>query len=276
MIIWLASYPKSGNTWVRLFLNCLLFSEKKLADINDIKIEQFPNRKHFKNITNNVDNFNEFVKNCTNAQYLLNLNKNIKFFKTHNTFWTSGKNSFSNEENTLGTIYIVRDPRNVITSIKNHYNKQNYEEALKFIKNEKKILISENSKKKEYDLPTPISSWGNHYRSWKKMKKNYLLIKYESLLNSPNSEFNKIVNYIEKHTTFKFNDKEVNMAIDSCGFKNFKKQESINGFIESPKNTKNKFFYLGPDNNWENLLNSKVKQEIEMNFENEMKELNYL
>ena len=273
MIIWLASYPKSGNTWVRLFLNSLLFTKEKFTDINDIKIQQFPNRKHFNSITNDVDNFNEFIKNCTNAQYLLNLDGNIKFFKTHNTFWTSDKSSFSNEENTLGTIYIVRDPRNVLTSIKNHYNKQSYEEALEFMKDEKKILGSRKSKKKEYDLPTPISSWGNHYRSWKKMNKNYLLIKYENLLNFPNSEFNKIVNFLKKHTNYKFKEKEVKRAIDSCDFKNLKKQESINGFIES---SKNKFFSLGPDNNWKNLLNPKIKQEIELNFENEMRELNYL
>ena len=41
MIIWLASYPKSGNTWVRLFLNSLLFTSDATVDINKIKIEQF-------------------------------------------------------------------------------------------------------------------------------------------------------------------------------------------------------------------------------------------
>ena len=37
MIIWLASYPKSGNTWIRLFLNLLLFSKNSSLNINDIK-----------------------------------------------------------------------------------------------------------------------------------------------------------------------------------------------------------------------------------------------
>ena len=108
------------------------------------------------------------------------------------------------------------------------------------------------------------------------MKKNYLLIKYENLIESPNSEFYKIVNYIKKHTNFKFSEQEVRRAIDSCNFKNLKKQETTNGFVEAPKNTMNKFFYLGPDNNWENLLNFKIKNDIEINFQNEMKELNYL
>jgi len=49
MIIWLASYPKSGNTWVRLFLNSLIYAPDDKLNINNIKIDQFPLRKHFQN-----------------------------------------------------------------------------------------------------------------------------------------------------------------------------------------------------------------------------------
>ena len=49
MIIWLASYPKSGNTWVRSFLNSLLFNKDNSADLNELsKIDQYPKRSHFK------------------------------------------------------------------------------------------------------------------------------------------------------------------------------------------------------------------------------------
>ena len=50
MIIWLASYPKSGNTWVRSFLNSLLFNKNNEADLSEIsKIDQYPKRSHFVN-----------------------------------------------------------------------------------------------------------------------------------------------------------------------------------------------------------------------------------
>ena len=49
----------------------------------------------------------------------------------------------------------------------------------------------------EMDLPHIRSSWKNHYNSWKKMEKNYLLIKYEDLLENPVIEFKKITNYLE-------------------------------------------------------------------------------
>ena len=62
MIIWLASYPKSGNTWVRVFLNSLFYTDDNESNINNLSIGQFPNRKHFKDITENMDDINEFSK----------------------------------------------------------------------------------------------------------------------------------------------------------------------------------------------------------------------
>ena len=74
MIIWLASYPKSGNTWVRIFLDTLLFSQNRNeVDINFNSIDQFPLRTHFKNLTDNVNDINEFAKNCIAAQDTVNL-----------------------------------------------------------------------------------------------------------------------------------------------------------------------------------------------------------
>ena len=67
MIIWLASYPKSGNTWVRIFLSSLIASTDNI-NINDIKIEQFPQRYNFENLTKNISDVREFVKNCRLAE----------------------------------------------------------------------------------------------------------------------------------------------------------------------------------------------------------------
>ena len=56
MIIWLASYPKSGNTWIRSFLASLLFNKNNKADLDGISnIPQYPLRSHFKNLVNNID-----------------------------------------------------------------------------------------------------------------------------------------------------------------------------------------------------------------------------
>ena len=96
MIIWLASYPKSGNTWVRLFLDSLFNSENNKIDINNIQITQFPLRVNFENLKINVDDIQKFVSNCILCQEQINLDNSIKFFKTHNALWKSGNHSFTN------------------------------------------------------------------------------------------------------------------------------------------------------------------------------------
>ena len=278
MIIWLVSYPKSGNTWVRFFLNHLLYSKDKDLDINNISINQFPNKKHFLNINTNINDTNDFVENCISAQEYLNLDNKIKLFKTHHALWKNGKHIFTNENNTLGCIYIVRDPRNIVTSLKNHYFFSNYSKAVEFMKNEKQIIGIKNTKKEE-DVPHIISSWKNHFNSWKKFKKNYLLIKYEDLINNGNKEFFKITNYLEKITNFKFTEGDILKAISNCDFENLKKKESLFGFSETPINElghKGKFFYLGKDNDWKKLLNDETIKEIESNFNEEMRELKYI
>ena len=279
MIIWIASYPKSGNTWVRFFLNSLLFSKNKKININDIKIKLFPIRRDFENLTKNIDNLEEFVKNCLFAQARINLDNKIKILKTHNAFWRAENFSFTNKENTLATIYIVRDPRNVITSIKNHYNIESYEKSLEFMTNEKKIISIKKNPNLEIDLPTVISSWKNHYNSWKKLNAKYLLIKYENLINEPLKEFTKIVKFLEQISNFKFKLKDILESIDNCDFVNMKKQENDNGFVEAPTNNLGepiKFFNLGPDNNWKNMLSPEIVKNIENKFGSEMKEIGYL
>ena len=276
MIIWLASYPKSGNTWVRLFLDNLLLPDKEF-NINNNVVGQFPLRSHFLNLTDNINNQDEFAKNCVKAQQNLNSDNKLKIFKTHNAFWNwgGGQYTFTDEKNTLGAIYIVRDPRNIITSVLNYFHKKNYHEALEFMK-ENKVLGGNEA---EIGLPTIIGSWSNHYKSWKKFKKNFLIIRYENLLKNPFEEFTKITNYLENVSNLKFKNNNILKAIKECSFDNMSNQEDKFGFNDnSIKNKKlnKKFFNLGPKNNWQNILDKKILIEIEKVFEAEMKELGYL
>ena len=168
MIIWLASYPKSGNTWIRLFLDSLFLTSDQFS-INQNYIQQFPLRKHFDGITENINDQGEFAKKCKISQSKINLDKKIKIFKTHNALWNfnNGEYSFTDEDNTLGVIYVVRDPRSIITSVLNYFHKDNYESALKFMLSDKVLGGGDDAS----GLPTIVGSWINHYKSWKKFKK---------------------------------------------------------------------------------------------------------
>ena len=72
MIIWLASYPKSGNTWVRIFLSSL-FSTNNDVNINNLMIKQFPLRYNFDYLTNYINDVNEFLNNSIHAQSMFNI-----------------------------------------------------------------------------------------------------------------------------------------------------------------------------------------------------------
>ncbi len=282
MIIWIASYPKSGNTWLRFFILSLLSREKEKINLDHLKnIEQFPNKSQFESFKINVNDLKQVSKNWINAQKKINLSKKIKFFKTHNLLCQVEKNSFTNYDNTLGVIYIVRDPRNIITSIKNHYNMESYNDAKNFMFDETSVINSlDNLDRNDYPLPQILGSWKTHYLLWKNMQKNYLLIKYENLIKKPQSEFKKISDYLEKIMNTKFSQKELDEAIFSSSFDKLEEMEKTKGFSESVKNNKTgkikKFFYLGPKNDWNNILDKKIAEEINIKFKPEMKELEYL
>ena len=288
MIIWLASYPKSGNTWVRSFLNSLLFTSDGDANLETIKnIYQFPVRSQFSNLIHDqdkIDNLKILSENWIPIQRKLNEDKKIRFVKTHHALCKVEGNPFTDVDNTHGVIYIVRDPRNVITSIKHHYSKSSYEDSLKFMLNENKILGRDLRNKQDtyldQDIVTLTSSWKTNYNSWKNFKKNYLLIKYENLLENENREFKRIVDYLSTILNTSFEKEKIDKAINTNNFNSLQKIENTKGFEESVRDDKTgekkSFFNLGPKNDWKKLVPEDIKEKIEFNFKNEMKELNYI
>ena len=164
MIVWLASYPKSGNTFVRSMLASYFFSKDGSYDFSLLKnIKPFPHGGLFQNLGIDINNQSEVIKNYIRVQDIINKSGSIQFLKTHSFFF----NQFTNLNNTLGVIYIVRDPRNVIISFSNFMNFST-EKTLKFMIEGKG------------DGLTWMENWSNNYNSWKIFKKHhkYLLIKY--------------------------------------------------------------------------------------------------
>ena len=207
--------------------------------------------------------------------------KRIQFLKTHSCLGLYKGKPFTTPDYSLGGIYIVRDPRNVISSIKNHFS-MNDDEAYRFITNPNTSAKEINSL--DYRTWVLLSNWSNHYRSWIKSKNfRKLLIKYEDFEEDKYRTFRDIVIYVNALTnrTERINDSKLKKAIESTNFNVLKNKEKNNGFEEAAfdakdTNKRKVFFNLGFNNKWEKLLDQETRKKIENEFEIEMEELGYL
>lgn len=285
MIIWLASYPKSGNTYLRALLAAYFFTKEGNFDFDKLKfIKFFPHINLFKNLGIDITDENEVLKNYIKAQEMINkqYKKSILFVKTHSTFQSINGNQFTNLDNTIGAIYIVRDPRNVITSYSNHYQTSIEESANDMFTNTYLKGMVDYNRFQNHVL-THLGTWADNYNSWKHLNKfnKYLLIKYEDIVSKPDVIFQDVLKFIAKisNTNLKINKKKMENAINTTTFENLKQMEEKNGFIEAVKRKDNNnitFFKQGSNRDWKKLLTNELKNKIEKSFKAEMKELGYL
>lgn len=278
MIIWLASYPKSGNTWVRSLLSAYYYSKNGNFNFELLKnIDVYPQQKYF---DVKIDKPGEINSYWDISQEKIISKKKIKILKTHNSLLELNGKNFTKPQYTLGIIYIVRDPRNVITSLKNHYD-LDYEQSLDFMLNEKKYIYDIREKNDYADFHF-LSSWSNHYKSWinnnlfKKM-----VIKYEDLENDTFKTLKNLIIYI--NSLFQVNEKideiKINNCIKTTNFEILKHKEKKEGFSENVYSEKTKkkinFFHLGSKNKWREVVPKEFHEKINNIFKEDLKNLKY-
>ena len=286
MIIWIASYPKSGNTWIRSMLSAYLFSEDGEFSF---KLLENIDRFSIKNLISKSINDTHYQSNISKywipTQKIINQDEKIHFLKTHNALCTINGNKFTDQFNTKAAIYIVRDPRNLITSLAHHYE-MNLGDAFNFLTNKRKIIFPQSLEKDDKLSNKPrdfnfLADWSGHYTSWKNINFCPLkIVKYEDLILDTENILVSILEFLSKFLKLKLDKKKITNTLESTSFENLSRMENSDGFhesITSPKTKKKiKFFNLGKKNNWNKLLDKKIVRKIESNFRNEMIELGYL
>ena len=280
MIIWIASYPKSGNTWLRALLASYYFTNEGSFSLSLLdKIDAFPSDKFFKEYNDQFSKVEDTSKYWLKEQEKINKKNKITFLKTHSAICKINGNSFTNKENSIGAIYIVRDPRNVITSISNHYQ-ISIEDAFQFMKDEKRGII--NKKDGRYLGFQAVWSWSINQKTW--VENNLfpvLVIKYEDLLKETYNTFRKVIEFINKisNSSKTFNKSKGKNSIKNTSFEKLQRMENDHGFAEAMNkkgtNKKIKFFNLGQKNNYKNLLSQDLIIKMNEIYKEELIKFNY-
>ena len=278
MIIWIASYPKSGNTWVRSFLSAYYFCKDGIFDVKSLSaIEDYPNKQFFDQEVKE----GEIHKHWEESQKKIFSRKKVKFLKTHNSLIKAFGHDFTQPKYSLGVIHVIRDPRNVITSVKNHNDFASYEEALKFMQNDNAVL-NDYKHLKNFAKTTIINSWRINYQSW--MRNNFyrkFTIKYEDMIENPNRVFKDLVVFINTICNFNISvdSKKLGNAIETTNFKKLQEIENQGKFSENVYSLKDKrkikFFYQGPNNDWRKNLDKNMIKKMNEYYKEDLKKLEY-
>ena len=242
-LIWIASYPKSGNTWVRsiihagltgsLDINRLSITSRgfasKVAELHRGKIAlQFP------------EEASSFWATCQ-RRLSFDLNGKKAFLKTHNAAVKCGGEKFPLTDTSNGVIYIVRDPRDVIISYSNHYRIEPREAFDRIHSQHNHIWATDSLERFEF-----LSRWDTHVLSWNSLSIPKLFLRYEDMLETPERSIKKIFEFLDLEPVI-----STEKIVDLTNFANLSKQEAVNGFNEGVNGAT--FFNQGKSQQWKDL-----------------------
>jgi len=271
--IFISSYPKSGNTWVRAIISYIL-NEKNNFSFEDLKKIQLLSDKNnfnsFKNITYDKDgdiNFDWLSQNIIECQNTVNKNRRTsKFYKTHSV----RHKKFTNETVNLGFIYIIRDPRDIVISL-SHFAGGSIDRSIHELLNSQYIMTRANGAKEL------LSTWDLHVKSWLEYTSvSRLFIKYEDLINKTEESISLIIEFINKisNNSILPNNINIKTIIENTNFSNLQKLENTKGFSEASKYSN--FFRSGKQKQWKNILTKEQIKLIESKLNQTMKYFKYI
>ncbi|MFZ3035531.1 MAG: sulfotransferase domain-containing protein [Parvibaculum sp.] len=272
-IIWLASYPKSGNTWMRSFLHNMLTNAKEPVPIDKLTLFCLGEsnaapyleraKKPFEDLTEeDVVRLRPLVqRDFTRAS------PDSVFVKTHNYLGTFHDQPIHNMDVTAGGIYIVRNPLDVVLSMRHHYS-TTIDEAIR-----RMGTLGIGTKLDQGHVPELHSSWSHHVASWTSAPNPQLLIlRYEDLLNEPQKYFRLTCNFLG----LKPPQERLDRAIRFSSFKVLKEQEEKSGFKERPENATANFFREGRTDQWREELTPEQIRKIISDHREQMERFNYI
>lgn len=271
-LIWLASYPKSGNTWMRSFLHNLLRDAHEAVPLD--RLDDFCLGEAFRSwaephASKPLDELPPAelarIRLLGQADMTKAFHDSV-FVKTHNFLGLAHGYPLVNMDVTAGAIYIVRNPLDVVLSARHHFNVD--------IDRMIGIMASPRggSPMNEFLMPEVFSTWSEHVRSWTAQPSPQLLVvRYEDLIDNPVGQFGIVTKFLGLAPT----QERLERAVRLSSFSSLKQLEEAHGFREKPAHAE-AFFRAGKTGQWRDVLTPEQVSRIVSDHREQMNRFNYI
>ncbi len=249
-ILWLASYPKSGNTWMRAFLHNLIVDKGGPLDLNAMSRGALMDaaHQHYASLSDGDPrqlSREEIARLRPRMQAALAASRNgTLFVKTHTALTMLAGHPSHDPALTLGSIYMVRDPRDVALSYADHLG-IGIDGAIDAMARENAQTDASEKGVTEF-----IGSWSQNVTSWTSQNASTVLVlRYEDMLAQPEQTFGKVVAFLGLERS----SQQVGKVIGNTSFEQLARQEETSGFQERSYKQE-KFFRRGRSGSWRSML----------------------
>ncbi len=287
--IWLASYPKSGNTWFRILVANLAAKDGKPVDINDLPERGgiASARGPFDYLTlidsgllthDEIDSlrpriYEELASGAQDDEYDAPEDAPpVRFVKAHDAYTHTAKDEplLAGRRGADGAIVIVRDPRDVAPSIANH-NRTDIDGAIALMNNRDAVYCAKPGRM-DTQLRQQVPGWSGHIASWLDQRDLPVhLIRYEDLQADTFGIFRAALSFAGRPA----DDEDIRRAVGYAGFDELRRQEAENGFCETPRRPGGRFFRRGDVGAWRDELTAEQVARIEAAHAPMMRRLGY-
>lgn len=274
-IVWLASYPKSGNTWFRIFLTNLFSASNKPASINELhRTPIASSRNLFDEVSglpssdllpSEIDRLRPQVYRHIAADA-----RETVFHKVHDAWRIlPDGNPLFPPEITQAVIYFIRNPLDVVISFA-HHAATSIDDMIKAMNNPNYTFCRKQDRLHN-QLQQQLNTWSGHVRSWTRQSHMpVMVLKYEDMLTNSFETFKKAIKFVDVRAS----DDQIKQALYFSRIEELQRQEEAQGFKEkSPRATS--FFRKGSSGDWKNVLSEKQIERLVNEHKTVMKTYGY-
>ncbi|WP_428248433.1 sulfotransferase domain-containing protein [Ferrovibrio sp.] len=275
--VWLASYPKSGNTWMRIALTSLRDGGAGVK-LNHLKrgIGAFLAMRYRLDALLDIDSSDltpeEVLLLRPQVHGLLDMvAEKVSVWKVHDCWGrTQDGEAMFPAEATAAAIYLVRDPRDIAVSYA-HYFGIDIDKAIDHMA-DRSYRVAARTDASHFHLPQIYSSWSEHVLSWVDHSGLApLVLKYEDMVTDMGFALRQVSDLIGWNTS----DTAIEGAVASTRFDRLQEQERAVGFPEVMSRQR-PFFRQGKAGAWRDTLSAAQVARIEAVHGAVMERLGYL